>query len=234
MDIILLFLDIMMSPYDDHWAKKRKLVMTAMRSFGHGSYRGTEEKIQSQVDQFLEYIAPQISQPVEMTEVLPHFATNVICNILYNVVFDMDDPRLSDIINRVRVWYRIQGVYPRLLLFLPAWVGKMFYWHTAGWKMARATEACRQFIRPIIREHIATLEEDFPRDFLDMYIINAKQRGHLDVEELANSSFSVMPDGIDTASSAMEWTVLYLTLYPDVQRKVQEEIDKVREFPLNK
>lgn len=81
-------------------------------------------------------------------------------------------------------------------------------------------------IRGWIQEHKATLKPEAPRDFLDSMLLKYKELGltEVDVEVIV---WDVLAGGIDTTATTLEWLIYILCNYPETQRKVQEELDRV-------
>ena len=95
------------------------------------------------------------------------------------------------------------------------------------------TTELRLKFQDIVAEHHASFDANNVRDFIDAYIkeMNGNkehgQKTHLsDIELLA-----VLDDfflaGTETTSTTLRWAILYMIAFPEVQRKVHEEIDKV-------
>ena len=51
--------------------------------------------------------------------------------------------------------------------------------------------------------------------------------GNTGVKNLENSLYSLLLAGTDTVSAFLEWFVMYMTAFPDVQEKCFEEIERV-------
>lgn len=89
------------------------------------------------------------------------------------------------------------------------------------------------YFHEIVEEHRNTLNPDKIRDFVDAYLIQ-----HDRIKESGEQSFfsekqliQVMNDifsaGLENVTSTIEWSILFLMLNPDVQRKIQNEINDI-------
>ena len=80
-----------------------------------------------------------------------------------------------------------------------------------------------------------------PKNFTEIYVreINEREKlagqerknGHrstFHIEQLVTLCLDFFLAGSETSSTTLSWAVLYLTLYPEVQKKCREEIDKKR------
>lgn len=98
---------------------------------------------------------------------------------------------------------------PKVLTEMEHWSDRM-YGHIKKW----------------IKEHKATLNPNEPRDFLDQMIISQQEFGLTDTD-IEVIMWDVMAGGIDTTSTTLEWLLYILCNYPETQRKIQEELDRV-------
>ena len=83
-------------------------------------------------------------------------------------------------------------------------------------------------MREIIKQHKETFDEDNPRDFIDVYLKEMKTNPDVSFteEQLMVNAFDLFGAGSETTSTTLAWAVCYMILYPEVQRRVQEEIDQ--------
>lgn len=87
-------------------------------------------------------------------------------------------------------------------------------------------------IRDWIKQHKETIIPKEPRDFLDQMLVMQNKEAESYVEGLTETDievimWDVMAGGIDTTSTTLEWLLYIMVNYPDTQRKVQEELDRV-------
>ena len=93
----------------------------------------------------------------------------------------------------------------------------------------------QNFVLPIIKKHKAELDSDNIKDFMDLMLVEIenttnpkssfyKETGHY---ALFNDIIDLFIAGMETTSSALLWTFLYMLHHPDIQAKVHDEIDQV-------
>ncbi|CAH1266085.1 CYP2D6 [Branchiostoma lanceolatum] len=90
----------------------------------------------------------------------------------------------------------------------------------------------RKHIREEIAKHKETFDPNDIRDYMDAFLLEAKKR-----EGDENSTFTeeqhvemvrqLFLAGTDTTATTLHWAVLFMILHPDIQQKVQQEIDSV-------
>jgi len=91
-------------------------------------------------------------------------------------------------------------------------------------------------INPYVENHRQTLDPENPRDFLDVMLIEVEKNADpgscfdpiIGPYTIVNSMIDLFIAGMETTSSSLLYTFLYLLHHPEVQVKVHQEIDKVR------
>ncbi|XP_048108790.1 cytochrome P450 2J6-like isoform X2 [Alosa alosa] len=88
------------------------------------------------------------------------------------------------------------------------------------------------FLREEIEQHKKDWEPSEPRDYIDCYlneIEKSKENAAAGFTEdnLIMCSLDLFVAGSETTSTTLRWSFLYMAKYPEVQEKVQAEIDRV-------
>ena len=86
-----------------------------------------------------------------------------------------------------------------------------------------------------VAHHQATLDINSPRDFTDAMLIEIQKTtdkdssfyGDFGIENLKNVLFDLFLAGSETTSTTLTWAALYMVRYPQVQARVQAELDTV-------
>ncbi|KAF7642267.1 hypothetical protein LDENG_00261140 [Lucifuga dentata] len=90
----------------------------------------------------------------------------------------------------------------------------------------------KAFLHEEIQRHKQDLDRSNPRDYIDNFLIemeNHKEKDGLGFTEanLAYCSLDLFVAGTETTSITLLWALVFLINHPDVQEKVQAEIDRV-------
>ncbi|XP_054839192.1 cytochrome P450 1B1 [Eublepharis macularius] len=84
------------------------------------------------------------------------------------------------------------------------------------------------FVRRKFVEHQSSLRPgDALRDLMDAFIRLQQAQPRLQVEHVPATVTDIFGASQDTLSTALQWLLIFLIRYPEVQAKLQEEIDKV-------
>ena len=114
------------------------------------------------------------------------------------------------------------------------WISRIFPTFLEKNKTLETIQDMMNLMLEHIRQHQETLDINEPRDLIDKYLIKIdntadekssfyKSKG---IENLQSTLLDLFMAGSETTSTALTWSVLYMVRYPDIQRKVQEEIDR--------
>jgi cytochrome P450 family 2 subfamily J len=76
---------------------------------------------------------------------------------------------------------------------------------------------------------MATYEEGAPRDFIDVFIEGIKKEKDptFELEQLIVVCMDLFLGGTDTTSNALSFVFLYLAVYPEVQQKLRDELERI-------
>ncbi|KAK1897444.1 Cytochrome P450 2J2 [Dissostichus eleginoides] len=90
----------------------------------------------------------------------------------------------------------------------------------------------KDFIRVEIQKHKQNWDPSDPRDYIDCFLneiqtVKGQAGNTFDEESLIMSVMDLFVAGSETTSTTLRWAFLYMAKYPEIQVKVQEEIDSV-------
>ena len=112
-----------------------------------------------------------------------------------------------------------------ILEMLPLWVSNLLI---PSWKrkLLAQTRDIQTTLKGYVTSHVAEFDPDNPRDVVDGYI---KERGaeNLDATAMANNMMAFTSDAIHTMAMSFNLVMWYMAKHPDVQSRVQEQLDQV-------
>lgn len=171
--------------------------------------------------------------PVDLQNDVTLAFLNVICAAVFGSRYDLDDPEfkaLSELnakFSRVILNGQKLQIIP-WLKYLP--IGLMKEVH-------ECTTLRDRFCIKQIKEHRETFDGENIRDLTDALIKvmkDAEDEGS-DVKKLLSDKHMILTlmdlflAGLDTTSTTLRWAILYFVTYPEVQARLQRELDDVLE-----
>ena len=180
-----------------------------MKEFGYGK-QSLEETINFEVK---EVIAKLLSSNGEEVLMSGHFDVPVI-NTLWQLVagsrFTPDDPEGMEMVAAIDLIFK----NTLKVNMIPLKILKKFPSLADYETVVKAYDDMKRYIMKIIDEHERTYEQENPRDFIDVYLNEIEKDSE---ENTFNKEDLAMCMTDFFAAATMQWIVLYLTLYQDVQ-----------------
>ncbi|TNN26943.1 Cytochrome P450 2A11 [Liparis tanakae] len=156
--------------------------------------------------------------------------SNVICCLVFGERFGHEDKKFLCLLN----------IISETLKFLNSPIGQLyniFPWlmdHLPGPQHTcfAQVEKLREFINMKIQEHQETLDPSSPRDFIDCFLIRISQEKDnpttdFNHENLVSTVLNLFLAGTETTSSTIRYALSVLIKYPNIQEKMQNEIESV-------
>ncbi|XP_076083135.1 cytochrome P450 2H1-like [Mytilus galloprovincialis] len=206
------------------WVDIRRFTMVALKDFGVGK-QSIEEKIQDEVGLLMELFSKQGKKPTDCRKMFPKATSNIISSIIFGSRFDFDDPEFNNLLGNIATLFKYAAAF-RLENCFPI-LDKVNPFN----KTKLAVEGRRE-IQKYIATRIESVRCSFDanniRHFLDVYL---EQEEKPDSKISDESLFITIADlyiaGTDTTSVTLQWSMLYMIKYPDVQKKCRNQILEV-------
>lgn len=220
---------VILARYGKAWREQRRFSVSTLRNFGLGK-KSLEKWVTEEATCLCAAFAEQAGNPFNPVAHLNKAVSNVIASLIYGRRFEYKDPRILKLLDLMDdavkeesgFLHQVLNVVP-VILHIPGVAAKVF----PGQKGFMA------MVDELLADHKTTRDPTQPpRDLADAYLDEVeKAKGN------PESSFSdanlrmVVSDlfgaGMVTTSTTLNWALLLMILHPDVQRRVQQEIDEV-------
>ncbi|XP_071608580.1 cytochrome P450 2J6-like isoform X4 [Heliangelus exortis] len=211
------------------WKQQRRFGLATMRKMGVGK-RDQEYRLQEEAGHLVEYLRKTNGKPLDPTMPVVHTVSNVICSVIFGHRFSKDDENFHRLIESIDT---ITAFGNSVLFF----VLEMFPWLSMNFLApVKQTLSSINFVRNLLEMEVEGHKErgkqDENKDFIDYYLDEIeKTKGDddatYDEENLIQTMFDLFLAGTETTATTLRWALLYMVVYPDIQEKVQKELDDV-------
>ncbi|XP_032087338.1 cytochrome P450 2F2-like [Thamnophis elegans] len=213
--------------YGEEWKEQRRFSSMHLRNFGVGR-KSMEEKILEEATCLIQAFTKNMNEPFDPYELLDAAVANIMSTILFGKHFEYDDSFLKTLLHRIHQNSRIlAGPWALLYNEVPL-VRSLPLPHQ---ELFRVTKKIQAFHQQEIDEHKATMIPGEPRDFTDAYLEEMqkpeRKGSYFEEEQLLILLSNLFVAGTETMASTLQWALLYLMAFPEIQEKCWKEIDTV-------
>ncbi|XP_035687109.1 cytochrome P450 2U1-like [Branchiostoma floridae] len=203
--------------------------MMSLRDFGLGK-RSLEGTILEEARALGDEICQQDGGAFCISQMMQNAVSNVICSIVFGCRYEYDDKTFKELlkamqrvvsaklVEQLALWYRPVSILPGV--------------RQPCQELKNSLAKLMDHIKERIQEHEETFNPNDIRDFIDAFLLESKQQETDDSPTFAEQQhativYQLFLAGTDTTSTTLRWALLYMILHPDIQEKVQQEIDSV-------
>ncbi|NWQ83198.1 CP1A4 protein, partial [Columbina picui] len=219
------------------WKARRKLAQNALKTFSIAPSPTASSTclLEEHVSKEAEYLVTKFLQLMEeekrfdLNQYLVVSVANVICAMCFGKRYDHNDQELLKVVNLSNEFGEVAGSgnpadFMPVLRYLPNRAMKLFK------DINRRFDI---FIEKNVQEHYTSFDKGHVRDITDSLIEHCQEKSGGEDARIAISNekiISIVNDlfgaGFDTVATALSWSLMYVALYPDIQKKIQDELDQ--------
>uniref|UniRef100_A0A667X229 Cytochrome P450 1A n=2 Tax=Myripristis murdjan TaxID=586833 RepID=A0A667X229_9TELE len=232
--------------YGPAWTLHKKLCKNALRSLSQAEPRGSgatcllEEHVCAEAAEMVEVLREQAaaeemkhengSGVASIDPVVPLVTSvaNVVCALCFGKRYDYNDKEFLTIVHINNEVLRIFAA-GNLADFFPVF---RYFPSPSLRKMVQHIHRMNSFMERSIEEHINTFDKNCIRDITDALIAlcedreEDKDKAVLSDSQIIHTVIDIFGAGFDTIIAGLQWSLLYLIKFPDIQDRIHKEIDE--------
>ncbi|KAM9637463.1 cytochrome P450 1A5-like isoform 1-T1 [Morphnus guianensis] len=217
------------------WKARRRLAQNTLKTFSiapsptSSSTCLLEEHVSKEADylvtKFLQLMDEEKS--FDLNRYLVVSVANVICAMCFGKRYDHNDQELLNIVNVSDQFSNAAAAgnpadFIPMLRYLPSRTMSLF---------KDFNKRFLHFLQKIVQEHYKTYDKNNIRDITDSLIeqclekkVEANTATQIPKEKVVNPVNDLFGAGFDSVTTGLSWSLMYLVTYPDIQKKIQEEL----------
>ncbi|GIY95135.1 cytochrome P450 2C25 [Caerostris extrusa] len=214
------------------WKEQRKFVVHSMKDLGLGKTK-IEDDVMDEINHFIEVLRLKNGEPMDVKGPLSPSMSNNICALVFGKRYKYDDKDRQFLdsnleeVNESITQTSSDTLFP-FLRYIPFYLKFL--------KVERSLIAfnnLKSFMRKELDKHLKTLDPGHIRDFIDSYFLEMDSQKAknpnttFSYEMLVSSVTDVFGAGSETVRTSILWFIYIMAAYPEVQKKVQQEILEV-------
>ncbi|KAM3834582.1 cytochrome P450 2J2-like [Vipera latastei] len=210
------------------WKQQRHIGITSLRKLGLGK-KSIEHQIEDTAQMLVERFTKMKGQPFDPSIPITTAVSNVICALSFGEQFAPEDKNFQKLIQAIEFIVKFSGtffhvmfvVFPRLMTYLPG----------PHQDLLASVEVINSFAKQEVQKHKESRCLHEPQDFIDHYLLQMEKSRNdpnstYNEDNLVQCIFDFFGAGTETTFATLMWALLLLTNHPDIQEKVQKEIEE--------
>ncbi|NXK37344.1 CP1A5 protein, partial [Piprites chloris] len=219
------------------WKARRKLAQNALKTFSIAPSPTSSSTclLEEHVSKEAEYLVTKFLQLMEEQKSFEPYrylvvsVANVVCAMCFGKRYEHNDQELLRVVHSAEQFGDVASAgnpadFIPLLRYLPSRSMKAFIDFNKSF-------LC--FLQKIVKEHYETYDKNSIRDITDSLIeqclekkVETNTATQIPKEKIVNLVNDIFGAGFDTVTIALSWSLLYLVMYPDMQKRIQKELDQ--------
>ncbi|KAG1964370.1 cytochrome P450 2J5 [Pimephales promelas] len=209
------------------WRTHRKFAGIQLRTFGEG-----KKVLELNIQQECVYLCDAFKAekgPFNPMATLNSAVSNTVACLTFGQRFDYHDESYQRILRLDNECVQIAGTFRAQLYNVCPWL--LEYLPGPHQTMFSNYKKITDFLRGEIIKHKEAWDPSNPRDFIDNYLVEMERKksdpeAGFNIEALVISCLDMIEAGTETSATTLRWGLLFMIKFPEIQEKVQADIDR--------
>ncbi|KAM6185058.1 steroid 21-hydroxylase [Rhynchocyon petersi] len=216
--------DLSVGDYSPLWKAHKKLIRSALLL---GIRNSMEPLVQELTQQFCERMRTQAGAPVAIHKEFSFLTCTIICYLTFGNKEESVVHAFEDCMQDLLVCWDHWSIH--LLDMVPF---LRFFPNPGLWKLKRVLKRRDHMVKEQLRWHKESLVLGHWRDMTDYLLQEMKQQrvegggGQLLEGHVHMAMVDLFIGGTETTASTLSWAVAFLLHHPEIQQRLQEELDR--------
>ncbi|XP_061095953.1 cytochrome P450 2J2-like [Conger conger] len=211
------------------WKSQRKFANIHLKYFGEGK-KTLMTFIQQECHYVCQAMKEEQGRPFDPELTMNNAVSNIICSVVFGHRFEYSDARFQTLLRLLTEAIFLLGT-PRAKLY-DAFPGLLKYLPGPHQTIFSNFVTILDLINEEIEKHKEDWDPSDPRDYIDTYLgeIGTKKddvEAGFSIESLTYGAMEMFAAGTETSATTLRWGFVFLMKNPEIQKKVQDEIDNV-------
>jgi len=212
------------------WKENRRFVLHHLRDLGMGR-SSIEQLIVEEVDMFIKYIEDKhLNTPTDIGSVINLCVVNVIFKLSANVRYEADDEFFVKFCGNSTTALELRlgpcmlvNFFPWIMRILPTSIfNKIFKLD----EIVRIYDEIREMCKKTVQDHKKNLDPQNPKDLIDHYLLEGRDKDNEEYPDPITLLDDMFAAGSETTSNTIRWFILHMATYPEIQRKIHDDLNK--------
>jgi cytochrome P450 family 2 subfamily U polypeptide 1 len=222
----------MLSNDGPFWREHRRFALATLREYGIGK-SSIEPALQNEIHYFLQAITDKQGKEFDIGDLLGMSLCNNICILEFGKRYEYHDENFLQLKHAVDALVQ-RAAPPTSLYGLIRFLKLKIPFLKARDSTSKSILKLEDFCKQIAEEHRKAYQPGSKDDYIDAYITEKAEREKsknnaemFDDDSLHQNLNLLFLAGTETSTTTLRWGLLFMMMHPDIQRKVQQEIDDV-------
>ncbi|KAM4694850.1 cytochrome P450 2K4-like isoform 1-T2 [Discoglossus pictus] len=214
--------------HGENWKVMRRFMLSTLRDFGMGK-KTIEDKISEESESLVQAMNSFKGKPFDNTMIINGAVANIIVSIILGSRFDYENPKFQRLMRIINENIMLVGspsvmlynTYPSVMSWLPG----------SHKRVHENVKEMHSFITETFTKQKKELDINDQRNLIDVFLVKQQEEKpsglYYHNENLINLVTNLFAAGMETTSTTIRWGLLLMIKYPEIQKNVHNEIDKV-------